>query len=81
MFTSDGSVHDVEISQDPSASVFSGVASTSESMKKQQFPQHVVCLDYHPKLSLLAVVNYAGSTQSASNGSGINPLSPSSSII
>nr|GMD02356.1 MAG2-interacting protein 2 [Ipomoea batatas] len=68
VFTSDGSVHDVEISQDPSASVFSGVASTSESMKKQQFPQHVVCLDYHPKLSLLAVVNYAGSTQSASNG-------------
>ncbi|CAH9075746.1 unnamed protein product [Cuscuta epithymum] len=68
VFTSDGSVHDVEISRDPDASVFSRASLISDSIDKHQFLQHVVCLDYHPKLSLLAVVNHAGSTQSATNG-------------
>ncbi|OIT26501.1 PREDICTED: MAG2-interacting protein 2 [Nicotiana attenuata] len=65
--TADGLIHDVEISQDPSASVFSPLASTSGRML-QQFPQNMFCLDYHPELSLFSVVSSAGSLQLTSNG-------------
>ncbi|RAL51486.1 hypothetical protein DM860_010988 [Cuscuta australis] len=75
VFTSDGSFHEVEISQDPGASVFSRSSSTSDLIHKHHLPQHIVCLDYHPKLSLLSLVNYAGSMQSASSGSGLYNVS------
>ncbi|KAH9716688.1 MAG2-interacting protein 2 [Citrus sinensis] len=56
VFTSDGFLHQIEISQDPSASISSASASSSGLTSKRQFPQNVICTDYHPELSLLSVV-------------------------
>ncbi|KAL2555078.1 MAG2-interacting protein 2 [Forsythia ovata] len=60
---SDGSMHDIEISKDPSASILS-----AHTLSSKQFPQNVFCLDYHPNLSLFALVSSAGDIQSTSNG-------------
>ncbi|CAN4085664.1 unnamed protein product [Withania somnifera] len=67
IITADGLVHDIEISQDPSASVFSPVASSSGTMLKQ-FPQDIFCLDYQPELSLFSIVSTASSLQLTTNG-------------
>ncbi|XP_028099508.1 MAG2-interacting protein 2 [Camellia sinensis] len=58
VLTSDGSLHEVEISQDPSASVFSARTSNNNSTLKE-FPENVFCLNYHPETSLLAIVGGA----------------------
>lgn len=55
VLTSDGSLHVVEISQDPSASVLSAHSSNNGSNLKE-FPASVYCLNYYPESSLLAVV-------------------------
>lgn len=65
---SDGSFHDVEISKDPSASLFSTQTLNNASMQRQ-FPLEICCWDYHPKLSLFAIVSNGGDTQSSLNGS------------
>ncbi|CAK9146529.1 unnamed protein product [Ilex paraguariensis] len=57
VLTSDGSLHDIEISQDPSASISSAHTSNNGSTLRTQFPQTVFCLDYQSKTSLLAVVS------------------------
>ncbi|KAK9292568.1 hypothetical protein L1049_020542 [Liquidambar formosana] len=57
VLTSDGSLHHIEISQDPSASISTTHTSNSGSTLKREFPQNVFCLDYHPELSLLVVVS------------------------
>ncbi|PHT96562.1 hypothetical protein BC332_34512 [Capsicum chinense] len=67
IFNSDGLIHDIEISQDPSASVFSPLASRSGTMLKQS-PQDMICLDYQPELSLFSIVSSAGSLQLTTNG-------------
>ncbi|PSS32975.1 MAG2-interacting protein [Actinidia chinensis var. chinensis] len=68
VLTSDGSLHEVEISQDPSASIFSARASNNGSTLKE-FPENVFCLNYHPETSLLAVVGGAVSVPMTSSGS------------
>ncbi|XP_059316602.1 MAG2-interacting protein 2 [Lycium ferocissimum] len=67
IITADGLIHDFEISQDPSASVFSPLASSSGTMLKQ-FPQNMFCLDYQPERSLFSIVSSAGSLQPTTNG-------------
>lgn len=57
-------MHDIEISKDPSASILS-----AHNLSSKQFPQNVFCLDYHPNLSLFALISSAGDIQSTSNGS------------
>ncbi|PSS04479.1 MAG2-interacting protein [Actinidia chinensis var. chinensis] len=68
VLTSDGSIHEVEISQDPSASIFSARTSNNGSTLKE-FPENVFCLNYHPVASLLAVVGGAVSVPMTSSGS------------
>ncbi|GFP88784.1 mag2-interacting protein 2 [Phtheirospermum japonicum] len=68
IFVSDGTCHDIEISKDPSASIFSTQALSNSSMLRQ-FPLEICCWDYHPKLSLLAIVSGVGDVQPSSNGS------------
>ncbi|KAI7984708.1 hypothetical protein LOK49_LG14G00528 [Camellia lanceoleosa] len=67
VLTSDGSLHEVEISQDPSASVFSAHTSNNNSTLKE-FPENVFCLNYHPQTSLLAIVGGAVSAPVTSSG-------------
>ncbi|KAI3705881.1 hypothetical protein L1987_76130 [Smallanthus sonchifolius] len=57
LLASDGSVHDIEISQDPSASISTMSSSNLGSSIHKQFPQNVSCCGYHPDSSLLAVVS------------------------
>ncbi|KAK6155559.1 hypothetical protein DH2020_009807 [Rehmannia glutinosa] len=68
IFVSDGSVHDIEICKDPSASILSTQALNNASMLRQ-FPQDICCLDYHSGLSLYAIVGSDGDVQSTFNGS------------
>ncbi|KAH0691659.1 hypothetical protein KY289_019017 [Solanum tuberosum] len=67
IITADGLIHDIEISQDPSASVFSPLASSSGTMLKQ-FPHDMICLDYQPEMSLFSIVSSAGGLQLTTNG-------------
>ncbi|CAA0813048.1 MAG2-interacting protein 2 [Striga hermonthica] len=60
IFVSDGTFHDIEISKDPSASIFPTQALNS-SQRLRQFPQEICCWDYHTKLSLLAIASSVGS--------------------
>ncbi|KAL9459753.1 hypothetical protein AB3S75_003035 [Citrus x aurantiifolia] len=69
VFTSDGFLHQIEISQDPSASISSASASSSGLTLRRQFPQNVICSDYHPELSLLSVVSNADTSSLTSSGS------------
>ncbi|XP_071709835.1 MAG2-interacting protein 2 [Rutidosis leptorrhynchoides] len=66
ILASDGSVRDIEISQDPSASI-STITSPNSSLLHKQFPQNVSCCGYHPDSSLLAVVSSAVSISLTSN--------------
>ncbi|XP_059628990.1 MAG2-interacting protein 2 [Cornus florida] len=75
ILTSDGSLHDIEISQDPSASISSAHTSNIGSTLKKQFPQNVFCLDYHPESFLLAVVSSAVSISLISGNPGSCSLS------
>ncbi|TYH98035.1 hypothetical protein ES332_A12G281900v1 [Gossypium tomentosum] len=59
VLTSDGAFHQIEINQEPSASIFSSTINSGLALKKQ-FPQNVFCFDYYPELSLLLVVGSAG---------------------
>ncbi|KAL3630728.1 hypothetical protein CASFOL_023712 [Castilleja foliolosa] len=67
IFVSDGTFHDIEISKDPSVSIFSTQALNKSSMLRQ-FPLEICCWDYHPKLSLLAICSSVGDIKSSSNG-------------
>ncbi|XP_073292869.1 MAG2-interacting protein 2 isoform X1 [Primulina huaijiensis] len=67
IFLLDGSFHDIEISKDPSASIFSAQALNNTSMLRRL--QDVYCCYCCPKLSLLAVVSSTGDIQSTSNKS------------
>ncbi|KAD4584211.1 hypothetical protein E3N88_21812 [Mikania micrantha] len=66
LLASDGSVHDVEISQDPCASISTTSNSNSGSLLHKQFPQNVSCCGYHPDSSLIAVVSCAVSITTTS---------------
>ncbi|KAI8006438.1 MAG2-interacting protein 2 [Camellia lanceoleosa] len=79
VLTSDGSLHEVEISQDPSASVFSARTSNNNSTLKE-FPENVFCLNYHPETSLLAIVGGAVSAPVTSSGNTGKLLPKSVSI-
>ncbi|KAI3756951.1 hypothetical protein L6452_04483 [Arctium lappa] len=74
ILASDGSVHDIEISQDPSASISTTSSSNVGSLLQKKFPQNVFCCGYHPDRSLLAVVSSAVSITSTSSVS-IGPYS------
>lgn len=50
---SDGLLHQIEVSHDPSASIF---YKPTHKELLQQFPQSVSCIDFHPELSFLVVV-------------------------
>ncbi|CAN6709321.1 unnamed protein product [Malus baccata var. baccata] len=54
--TSDGSLQHIEISQDPTSSIYSACTSHNELTAKGQLSCNVFCVDYHPELSLLAGV-------------------------
>ncbi|KAL6127522.1 hypothetical protein ACLB2K_070887 [Fragaria x ananassa] len=54
--TSDGSLQHIEISQDPSSSIYSAQTSHNGLTVKGQSTHIVLCVDYHPELSLLAGV-------------------------
>ncbi|PRQ60502.1 putative transcription factor WD40-like family [Rosa chinensis] len=56
IITSDGSLQHIEISQDPSSSVYSVQTSHNGLTVKGQSAHIVLCVDYHPELSLLAGV-------------------------
>ncbi|KAL9163068.1 hypothetical protein ABFS82_06G017900 [Erythranthe guttata] len=56
IIVSDGSFHNIEISKDPSASIFSKQALNNASVSRQ-FPVEICCWDYHPELSLFAAVS------------------------
>ena len=68
LLTSDGFLHNIEISQDPAASISSLRTSSNGLTLNGQFPQHVFCSDYHTKLSLLAVVGSSSSISTTSSG-------------
>lgn len=68
VLTSDGFLHQIEISQDPSASISSPSASSSGLTLRRQFPQTVICTDYHPDLSLLSVVSKTDTSSLTSSG-------------
>ncbi|KAL6961808.1 hypothetical protein U1Q18_045201 [Sarracenia purpurea var. burkii] len=67
VLTSDGSLHEVEISQHPSASIFSACTSNNRSTLKE-FPENIFCLNYHPDISLLAIVGAVVSVPVTSSG-------------
>ncbi|KAK3034117.1 hypothetical protein RJ639_034469 [Escallonia herrerae] len=70
----DGSLHDIEISQDPSASISSACTSNNGSMLKKHFPPNVFCVDFSRETSLFAVVSSASSislTSAGNTGSSI----------
>ncbi|GAV88882.1 LOW QUALITY PROTEIN: HATPase_c domain-containing protein/BCDHK_Adom3 domain-containing protein, partial [Cephalotus follicularis] len=58
VLTSDGLLHHVEISQEPSASISTSTSSASLAVNTL-FPQIVFCFDYYPERSLLVVVGSA----------------------
>ncbi|CAA0814472.1 MAG2-interacting protein 2, partial [Striga hermonthica] len=64
IFVSDGTFHDIEISKDPSASIFPTQALNS-SQRLRQFPLEICCWDYHTKLSLLAIASSVGDVSSS----------------
>ncbi|XP_031271389.1 MAG2-interacting protein 2 [Pistacia vera] len=68
VLTADGCLHNIEISQEPSASISSDCASSSGSTSRRQFPQNVFCVDYSPELSLLVVVSSPITTSLTSSG-------------
>lgn len=68
VLTSDGSLHRIEISQEPSASLSSTLTSNNGLNKQQHFPQDVFCFDYHPELCLLVVVGSNVSFSPTSSG-------------
>lgn len=53
---SDGLLHHVEVSQDPSASISYMSASNNHMDLLKQFPKNVSCIDFHPELSILVLV-------------------------
>ncbi|XP_028062872.1 MAG2-interacting protein 2-like [Camellia sinensis] len=67
VLTSDGSLHEVEISQDPSASVFFAHTSNNNSTLKE-FLENIFFLNYHPETSLLTIVGGAVSAPVTSSG-------------
>ena len=68
VFAADGSFHDIEISKDPSASISSAKSLNNSSMLRQ-FPSEICCWDYHPELSLFAIVSSSTDSKSAVNES------------
>lgn len=66
ILASDGSVHDIEISQDPSASISTTSSSNVDSLLQKKFPQNISCCGSHPDSSLLAVVSSTVSITSTS---------------
>lgn len=68
VLTADGCLHNIEISQEPSASISSACASSSGLTSRRQFPQNVFCVDYCPELSLLVVVSSVITTSLTSSG-------------
>ncbi|CAN8252182.1 unnamed protein product [Cochlearia groenlandica] len=70
ILTSDGLIHHVEISKEPSASVFSKHSSNGIPASRKQFPNHIFCFDYLPDLSFLLIVgSAAGISSTGSSGS------------
>lgn len=73
VLTSDGSFHEVEISQEPSVSSLSALTSTNGSLK--EFPRNIFCFDYHYGMSLFAVVGGTDSVSGSAEHSGTYVLS------
>ncbi|KAI3740580.1 hypothetical protein L2E82_31048 [Cichorium intybus] len=78
ILASDGSVHDIEISQDPSASISTTSSSNVDSLLQKKFPQNISCCGSHPDSSLLAVVStYSISLWQWCRQSGLQQVSSS----
>ncbi|KAL5719141.1 hypothetical protein ACHQM5_011963 [Ranunculus cassubicifolius] len=56
MLTSDGSLHRIEVDQKPYSRISSTLTSSNHLSSNKPFYQSVLCVDYHPEFSLLAVV-------------------------
>ncbi|PIA34738.1 hypothetical protein AQUCO_03700186v1, partial [Aquilegia coerulea] len=69
MLASDGMLHHIEVSQKPSAHLSSMLTSKNHLSPNKQFHRSVLCVDYHPKFSLLVVV---GTTDNISGKSDDN---------
>ncbi|KAK0592689.1 hypothetical protein LWI29_023622 [Acer saccharum] len=68
LLTSDGLLHHIEVSQEPSASISSTSTSSSGLTLRNQFPQNVFCVDYYPERSLLVIVSSSVSSSLTSGG-------------
>ncbi|XP_058097658.1 MAG2-interacting protein 2 isoform X2 [Magnolia sinica] len=76
LLMSDGLLHHIEVSQDPTASISYMPTSNNRLALLKQFPQNVACLDFQPKSSLLILVVGAGSASTNSkDSSGLYCLS------
>lgn len=64
ILASNGFLHCIEVSQDPGASITFKRPVNGASLKA--FPRNVFCLDYHPELSLFAIVGDGGNVSSSS---------------
>lgn len=71
IFTSDGSLQQIEISQDPNASIHSACTSNSGLTLKGPLPHNFICVDYQTELLLVAGVSGSVSCPTSSENSGI----------
>ncbi|CAI9086949.1 OLC1v1020891C1 [Oldenlandia corymbosa var. corymbosa] len=75
ILASDGLLHDIEISQDPSASFSASHLPHTGAVLKKQIPKNFSCMDYHPELSIFAMVNSDGRFPSTAEHPGSCSLS------
>ncbi|KAF5731302.1 hypothetical protein HS088_TW19G00909 [Tripterygium wilfordii] len=76
ILTSDGILHQIEISHQMDASISSMQSSMRSSTIKHQFPLNILCFDFYPQLSLLVFVGSAANMSVASSrNSGSSYLS------
>uniref|UniRef100_A0A2P2JRB4 Uncharacterized protein MANES_01G037200 n=1 Tax=Rhizophora mucronata TaxID=61149 RepID=A0A2P2JRB4_RHIMU len=64
----DGSLQQIEASQEPSASISISQTSANGLNTKRQFPKDVFCIEYDPQHSLLLLVGGAVGTSLSSSG-------------
>ncbi|CAA6656354.1 unnamed protein product [Spirodela intermedia] len=73
--TADGLLHHIEVTQDPSSGIFSIPVLNSQLISRRQLTPSVVCLDYHPGLSLIVLLAVVGISTSYPRESGHYSLS------
>lgn len=72
MVTADGLLHHIEVTQEPSSGIFSVPMLNNQLISRRQLTPNVVCLDYHPGLSLIVLLGAVGISTSYPSDSGKN---------